>query len=155
MGVKKGKGRILNHSSKENMTVSRRNSIPALSNFPMQANGAEMLRLAIIHAHDMGVAVVAPVHDALLIEAPITEISSAIERTSQAMRLASREVLDGFELRNDVELICYPDRYEDERGKVMWDEIMGHLRHLESEEKLPMYEHGMFTREHPSLLIDI
>ena len=53
----------------------------------------------------------APVHDAILIEAPIAEISNAIDRASQAMRRASREVLNGFELRNVVEVISYPDRY--------------------------------------------
>lgn len=138
-----------------NMVVSKRNSIPALSNFPMQANGAEMLRLAIIHAQDLGVKVLAPVHDALLIEAPIDLINHAIEKTSEAMRRASREVLNGFELRNDVDVVCYPHRYEDERGKAMWDEIMHHLGRLEDEEKLPYYEQPMFVREHPSLLLNI
>jgi DNA polymerase I len=138
-----------------NMVVSKLNSIPALSNFPMQANGAEMLRLAIIHTQDAGVSVVAPVHDALLIEAPIGEIQSAIERTSEAMRRASREVLDGFELRNDVEIICFPNRYMDERGQVMWDEIMGHLRKIEEDEKLFMNEHPVPVDAHPSPLINI
>ena len=39
-----------------------------LRNFPMQANGAEMLRLACCLATERGVEVCAPVHDALLIE---------------------------------------------------------------------------------------
>jgi DNA polymerase I len=39
----------------------------SLSNFPMQANGAEMLRLASCLTIERGVAVCAPVHDALLI----------------------------------------------------------------------------------------
>lgn len=137
------------------MIVTKRNSIPALSNFPMQANGAEMLRLAIIHAQDAGVSVIAPVHDALLIEAPLVDIQDAIAKASQAMRRASREVLDGFELRNDVEVIAYPNRYEDERGKGMWDEIMGHVAHLDGDLKLPPHEQAMFVREHPSLLLDI
>ena len=41
----------------------------SLRNFPMQANGAEMLRLACCLATERGVKVCAPVHDALLIEA--------------------------------------------------------------------------------------
>jgi len=138
-----------------NMVVSKRNSIPALSNFPMQANGAEMLRLAIIHAQNAGVSVIAPVHDALLIEAPIGDIQSAIDRTSQAMIRASREVLDGFELRNDVEVISFPDRYMDERGQVMWDEIMGNLVKIEADEKQFTDEHPVLVHEHPSLLINI
>ena len=42
----------------------------SLRNFPMQANGAEMLRLACCLATERGVGVCAPVHDALLVEAP-------------------------------------------------------------------------------------
>jgi len=42
----------------------------SLRNFPMQANGAEMLRLACCMATERGICVCAPVHDALLIEAP-------------------------------------------------------------------------------------
>jgi DNA polymerase I len=39
----------------------------SLRNFPMQANGAEMLRLACCLATERGIEVCAPVHDAVLI----------------------------------------------------------------------------------------
>src|SRR5215210_5707630 len=39
----------------------------SLRNFPMQANGAEMLRLACSLAIERGIEVCAPVHDAVLI----------------------------------------------------------------------------------------
>ncbi|MGD9922445.1 MAG: DNA polymerase [Pseudorhodoplanes sp.] len=42
----------------------------SLKNFPMQANGAEMLRLACCTATERGVEVCAPVHDAVLICSP-------------------------------------------------------------------------------------
>jgi DNA polymerase I len=42
----------------------------SLRNFPMQANGAEMLRLACCLATERGVEVCSPVHDAVLICAP-------------------------------------------------------------------------------------
>jgi DNA polymerase I len=96
----------------------------SLSNFPMQANGAEMLRLACIAATEQDVRVCAPVHDALLIEAPLDQLDAAISTTQQAMRDASAAVLGGFELRSDACVIGYPDRYMDERGAVMWDRIM-------------------------------
>ena len=47
-------------------------------NFPMQANGAEMLRIACCLALDRGVRVCAPVHDAILIEAPLDELDEAM-----------------------------------------------------------------------------
>ncbi len=42
----------------------------SLANFPMQANGAEMMRLACSLATEAGITVCCPVHDAILIEAP-------------------------------------------------------------------------------------
>jgi hypothetical protein len=43
-------------------------------NFPMQANGAEMLRLACCLATEVGIHVCAPVHDAVLIEGDASQI---------------------------------------------------------------------------------
>ena len=96
----------------------------SLRNFPMQANGAEMLRIASILLTEAGIRVCAPVHDALLIEAPLDELDAAITTTKALMQEASRIVLDGFELGSDVKEIRYPDRYMDKRGVVMWDKVM-------------------------------
>jgi DNA polymerase I len=96
----------------------------SLRNFPMQANGAEMLRLAINMVIDAGIKVCAPIHDAILIEAPLQDIDHAIVRTQQLMSDASAEILDGFRLRTDVDVVHYPDRYRDDRGQKMWDTVM-------------------------------
>jgi DNA polymerase I len=95
-----------------------------LRNFPMQANGAEMLRLACCLATERGIEVCAPVHDAVLICAPLDRLDDDIAGMRAAMAEASRIVLGGFELRTDVKVIRYPDRYMDARGKVMWDRVM-------------------------------
>ena len=65
-------------------------------NFPMQANGAEMLRLACCLATERGLAVCAPVHDAILIEAPAAEIDEHVAALQACMREASRIVLGGL-----------------------------------------------------------
>ena len=96
----------------------------SLRNFPMQANGAEMLRIACILLTEAGIRVCAPVHDALLIEAPLDEIDQAISTTQSLMRQASRVVLNGFELGTDVKVVHYPDRFMDKRGLVMWNKVM-------------------------------
>lgn len=96
----------------------------SLRNFPMQANGAEMLRIASILLTEVGIRVCAPVHDALLIEAPLVELDQAIATTKSLMQEASRIVLDGFELGSDVKEVRYPDRYMDKRGVVMWNKVM-------------------------------
>jgi hypothetical protein len=100
----------------------------SLRNFPMQANGAEMMRLACCLATERGVAVCCPVHDALLVEGPADGIEAVVRETQGAMREASELVLPGFPLRTDARVVRHPDRYADERGRRMWDTVWGLLR---------------------------
>ena len=65
----------------------------SLRNFPMQANGAEMLRIACCLATERGIKVVAPVHDAVLICAPLDRLDHDIAAMRAAMAEASRVVL--------------------------------------------------------------
>ena len=104
----------------------------SLANFPMQANGAEMLRLACCLATERGILVCAPVHDALLIEAPTVEMDKAVAATQAAMAEASEIVLDGFKLRADAKVVHYPNRYMDERGEHFWNVVMRILNEVRS-----------------------
>ena len=97
----------------------------SLRNFPMQANGAEMLRLACCLATERGIEVCVPVHDAILICAPLDRIEADVAATQAAMGEAARTILGGFDLRSDASIIRYPNRYMDPRGAVMWDRVMG------------------------------
>jgi hypothetical protein len=97
----------------------------SLRNFPMQANGAEMLRIACCLATERGIEVCAPVHDAVLICAPLDRLDTDIARMRAAMAEASSAVLKGFELGTDVHVVRYPDRYMDARGRLMWDRVNG------------------------------
>lgn len=105
----------------------------SLANFPCQANGADMLRLACCLATERGVTVCAPVHDALLIEAAAGEIETAVAACQEAMREASEVVLSGFALRTDAKIVAHPDRYSDGRGEKMWATVMGLLAEIEAE----------------------
>jgi hypothetical protein len=96
----------------------------SLRNFPLQANGAEMLRLACCMATESGVTVCAPVHDALLIEGASDEIDDLVARTQAIMTQASILVTPGFPLRTDFEVVRWPDRYMDPRGSRMWRTVM-------------------------------
>ena len=97
----------------------------SLANFPMQANGAEMMRLACSMATEAGIQVCAPVHDAFLIEGPVEKIDQIVRQTQAIMAEASRIVLDGFELETDAEIIRWPVRYMDEkRGRRMWERVL-------------------------------
>ena len=95
----------------------------SLRNFPMQANGAEMLRLACCLATERTIEVCAPVHDAVLICAPADRLDEDVARMRACMAEASRAVLAGCELRTDAVLIRHPERYQDPRGTVMWERV--------------------------------
>jgi hypothetical protein len=97
-------------------------------NYPVQANGAEMLRHACCLSTERGVAVCGPVHDAILIEAPARRIKAAVEEAKQAMREASELVLPGFPLRVEDKIIRWPDRFDwDTRGQKMWQTVLSLL----------------------------
>jgi hypothetical protein len=107
----------------------------SLRNFPMQANAAEMMRLAACLATERGIEVCAPVHDAFLICAPIDRIEDDAAAMCAAMAEASRIVLGGFELRADVKIIRWPDRYMDKRGAVMWKRVMELLQQQDGQRR--------------------
>ena len=122
----------------------------SLANFPMQANGAEMLRLACCLATERGVEVCAPVHDAVLIAADLDAIEPAVEACQAAMQEASEVVLDGFALRTDAKIIHHPDRYSDPRGERMWELVGGLLAEIKG---MPNQVEGIPTLAHPVSLI--
>jgi hypothetical protein len=95
----------------------------SLRNFPMQANGAEMMRLACCLATERGITVCCPVHDALLVEGPAADIEAVVAETQRAMREASDLVLPGFPLRTDAKVVRHPERYSDPRGERMWGTV--------------------------------
>jgi hypothetical protein len=113
----------------------------SLRNFPLQGNGAEMLRLACILATERGIQVCAPIHDALLIEADIDAIADAVAATQAAMREASEIVLASFPLRTDAKIVRYPDRYSDPRGERFWQtvwELIGEVTPITGDTPTPI-----------------
>ena len=91
----------------------------------MQANGSEMMRIACILMTEAGIRVCAPVHDAVLIEAPLEELDDRVRQAQELMSEASRQVLADFALATDADIYRYPERYRDEeRGGKFWDKVM-------------------------------
>jgi DNA polymerase I-like protein with 3'-5' exonuclease and polymerase domains len=99
-----------------------------LYNFPMQSNGAEMLRLAAWRMCEAGIVPCMLIHDGVLIEARNEEeIAAAME----IMRAAGRDVCDGLEVGVDVDQrLENGARYADKRpvAKQMWGTIMAALQ---------------------------
>jgi hypothetical protein len=103
-----------------------------LRNFPCQAHGAEMMRLACCLATERGLPICCPVHDALVCDEETNQIEDAVAGTQEAMREASEVVLPGFALRSEAKIVKYPARYVDKRGKAMWETISTLLNELET-----------------------
>ncbi len=94
-------------------------------NWPMQAHGAEMMRIACVLAVERGLKLCAPIHDALLIESSNDQIDADVTKLKECMSEASEGVLGtGKICRVDAEIVKYPDRYMDEQGQGMWNKIM-------------------------------
>jgi DNA polymerase I len=104
-----------------------------LQNFPMQAGCGEIFRLAVCLMVERGIKVCAPVHDAVLIEAPIDETDGVVTQAKECSAEASRAYL-GRELRTDVKVIRHPDHMKEKRGEGMWNLIQKLL--VSTEQKL-------------------
>jgi DNA polymerase I len=95
-------------------------TVRTMRNFPAQAHGSEMLRLALSFAVEDGVEVCAPLHDAFLIQAPLADLEDAVYTMMRAMDDASEVILEGFRLRTEVHTFAHPAHYQDPRGQPMW-----------------------------------
>jgi len=95
-----------------------------LSNFPVQANAAEMLRLTCCLLVERGIGLCCPVHDAVLVEGPAGSINDVVEQTRIAMAEASRIVLRGFEVGAEAKVVRWPDRYADEAGTAFYETVI-------------------------------
>ena len=95
-----------------------------LYNFPMQTNGAEMLRLTAWRLCEAGIVPSMLVHDGILLELDNEEqIAHAVE----IMRGTGRDVCDGFEIDVDVDQRLEGGaHYRDKRpvAQAMWKTIM-------------------------------
>jgi hypothetical protein len=101
----------------------------SIRNWPIQSAGAEILRISCILAARHGIRLLAPIHDAVLIESSIDQIEADVALMREIMRRASRVVLNAtaegtHELRTDYTIVRYPDRYSDPRGAAIWERVL-------------------------------
>jgi DNA polymerase I len=101
----------------------------SIRNWPIQSICADIFRLAYVWGTRHGLTLIAPVHDAVLLEAPEDRIEADVALMREIMRRASRVILnpttdDTIELRTDVKIIRYPDRFTDRRGAELWGTVL-------------------------------
>jgi hypothetical protein len=107
--------------------------VRTLQNWPIQATGGDILRLACIELHRAGFALCAPIHDALAIEISASGAEELAAQAQAIMEQASRDVLGGFTIRTEAEIFAYPGRYVDKRGAAFWELVQGKLAKLQEE----------------------
>ena len=101
-------------------------------NFPIQAAGAEMLRLACYELTRQGITLCCPIHDAILIMARVEDIENEVAKAQDTMEAASRVITGGLTITIDQHIVCYPDRYMNEdRGRGVFECVMEILAELE------------------------
>jgi hypothetical protein len=108
----------------------------SIRNWPIQSTCADIFRLAYVWGTRHGLTLIAPVHDAVLIEAPEDRIEHDVALMRELMRRASRVIL-GIDLRTDVKFIRYPDRFTDPRGAELWETVLKLLAERRASEAAP------------------
>jgi DNA polymerase I-like protein with 3'-5' exonuclease and polymerase domains len=101
-----------------------------LYNFPMQGNGAEMLRLAAWRLCEIGIVPNMLIHDGLLLEVNDKE---QVMQSIEVMKAAGRDVCNGLEIGVDVDqMLERGARYRDKRpvAKKMWETMMSALQEI-------------------------
>ena len=107
-------------------------------NFPMQANGGELMRLVFVRSSRLNL--IGCAHDSFLIEDAIDRIEQSAAELQVIMRQASTDLF-GRELRADCnpdkDIVRYPDRFVDEReredGMRHWNWFMALIAEEENE----------------------
>lgn len=97
----------------------------SIANFPVQAAGAEILRVAITALVGAGYKVVAPVHDAVLVEIDENGWEAASQDIRRFMERASTAVVPEINVRTDCEYVMPGKHYVDKWGIDFWKVVGG------------------------------
>jgi DNA polymerase family A len=110
----------------------------SLQNFPMQAHGAEMLRLALVYATEKGLGVCAPLHDAIFAVAPADQEEQAAAALRECMERAAKDII-GVAIPIEMFVTRYPERFvpdDKPMAVAVWDKMMKSLEAAEETERV-------------------
>jgi hypothetical protein len=111
--------------------INTRSSIFTARNWLVQANAAALFRYAGLMMQRIGLEVVCPVHDAVLLETGINQVDREVARATDCLERASRRFLHGLTLNVDVKYVFPNQRFTDQRGAKTWAFVERSLRELE------------------------
>jgi len=95
-------------------------------NWPMQATGADIMRLTITYLDRQNVRVLGPVHDGFLLSCRRNQLDDLRAAVDYACGTAVEQVLPGFPLRWDF-TVHGNGRFEDEDGLSLWNKLQAIL----------------------------
>ncbi len=105
-----------------------------IKNFPCQSTGAEILKVACILPAENCIKIIAPIHDAILIECGEEEVDEIIPKAQKLMTEASTMVLGfGNSIETDVDVIKYTERCSDPRGIETWNRVLRIMEVIKAE----------------------
>jgi DNA polymerase I len=111
------------------VAVNRR----AIANFPAQANGAELMRLAMCIATELGIEICMSVHDQFIAVAPSAEAQAVADRLERIMVEAGATLFgNALTFRSDSKIIPHGQRYTDKRDLETWPFVISEARRLEN-----------------------
>ncbi len=115
-------------------TIRKRHSTPAtairsrgIANWPVQAAGGDILRIAAIALVERGFCVIAPVHDALVLECDADIVDDVAEAAAGLMREASAVVLDGAVCRVEKKITLHTPNLMSSDAPEMFKRVMNLL----------------------------
>jgi hypothetical protein len=111
--------------------VSSRTSIFTARNWLVQAMAQSIFRYAALLMRQLGIKIIAVVHDAVLIEVAAHRVELDTARAVNCLERASRRFLHGLALRVDSKTICEGERFTDPRGAPVWDFVERTLHEIE------------------------
>lgn len=120
---------VLQGTSKEDLT---------LGNFLMQSTGADILRIACCMLSEANLKIVAPVHDALMVQVALETANQDIQKAESIMQAASKIVL-GQPLRTETVVVKYPNHYIDEKGRNTWNKVLKIIADIQDGNIVPDY----------------
>lgn len=96
----------------------------AIRAFMGQATTADVMRLAVVLLDHAGVELVATVHDAVVIETTIDQVAAVTALAAEAIRRASAEALNGFELKTKSTVVTVDEPWP-LKGRALntWERI--------------------------------
>jgi len=97
-------------------------------NWPMQSAGGDVMRFTITYLDRQNVRILAPVHDGFVLSCRRDQLDDLRSAVDYACHAAVEHVVPGFPMRWDFTV--YEDRFADDDGLPLWNQLKSLLRDL-------------------------